>query len=254
MKKAAAPGEGLRLFRWKFVMRPDLCYSKINLFYESGGFMRLRRKPWIDEAIKDYTSILFLEEPKDRKGKWHELFPHPENELHVEFGTGKGQFISGMAALHRNVNYVGMEVQEGVIYYAAKKTAEMDPPLDNVRLILGDVSEILDIFGPGEVDVIYLNFSDPWPKKRHAKRRLTYRDFLKRYALILKEKGEIRFKTDNKDLFDFSIEEFKAMGWQLSDVTYDLHASPVEGDVETEYEEKFSRKGNPVCRLVATRP
>lgn len=121
-------------------------------------------------------------------------------------------------------------------------------------MILGDVSEILDIFAPGEVEVIYLNFSDPWPKKRHAKRRLTYRDFLKRYALILKEDGEIRFKTDNKDLFDFSIEEFTEMGWKLSDVTYDLHQAPVPGDVETEYEEKFSRKGNPVCRLVARRP
>ena len=136
----------------------------------------------------------------------------------------------------------------------SKKPAEKEPPLTNVRLILGDVSEILNIFGEGEVDVIYLNFSDPWPKKRHAKRRLTYRDFLKRYALILKEGGEIRFKTDNKDLFDFSIEEFKAMGWELSHVTYDLHAAPVAGDVETEYEEKFSRKGNPVCRLVARRP
>lgn len=216
--------------------------------------MRLRRKPWIEEAIKNYTSILFLEEPTDMKGKWETQFPCPEQPLHVEFGTGKGQFISGMAALHPDVNYIGMEVQEGVIYYAAQKTAEKDPPVDNVRLILGDVSEILNIFDEGEVDVIYLNFSDPWPKKRHAKRRLTYRDFLKRYAVILKEGGEIRFKTDNKDLFDFSVEEFEAMGWQLSDVTYDLHAAPVPGDVETEYEEKFSRKGNLICRLVARRP
>ena len=125
--------------------------------------MRLRRKPWIDEAIKEYTDILYLEEPTDQKGKWRS-----ENELHVEFGTGKGQFISGMAAIHPQVNFIGMEVQEGVIYYAAKKTAEKEPPLTNVRLILGDVSEILNIFGEGEVDVIYLNFSDPWPKKRHA--------------------------------------------------------------------------------------
>lgn len=216
--------------------------------------MRLRRKPWIEEAIKNYTSILFLEEPTDMKGKWRDQFPHPSQPLHVEFGTGKGQFISGMASIHPDVNYIGMEVQEGVIYYAAQKTAEKDPPLTNVRLILGDVSEILNIFDEGEVDVIYLNFSDPWPKKRHAKRRLTYRDFLKRYATILKEGGEIRFKTDNKDLFDFSIEEFQAMGWTLSDVTYDLHAAPVEGDVQTEYEEKFSRKGNLICRLVARRP
>ena len=167
--------------------------------------MRLRRKPWIEEAIKNYTSILFLEEPTDMKGQWRHQFPDPSKPLHVEFGTGKGQFISGMAALHPDVNYIGMEVREGVIYYAAQKVAEKEPPLSNVRLILGDVSEILNIFGEGEVDVIYLNFSDPWPKKRHAKRRLTYRDFLKRYAVILKEGGEIRFKTDNKDLFDFSL-------------------------------------------------
>ena len=216
--------------------------------------MRLRRKPWIEEAIKNYTSILFMEEPTDMKGKWRSQFPKSDQPLHVEFGTGKGQFISGMAAIHPDVNYIGMEVQEGVIYYAAQKVAEKDPPISNVRLILGDVSEILNIFDEGEVDVIYLNFSDPWPKKRHAKRRLTYRDFLKRYAVILKEGGEIRFKTDNKDLFDFSLEEFRAMGWELSDVTYDLHAAPVAGDVETEYEEKFSRKGNLICRLVARRP
>ena len=213
--------------------------------------MRLRRKPWIDEAIKDYTDILYMEQ---LKGKWNTLFPEPENPIHVEFGTGKGRFISRMASVHPDINYIGMEVQEGVIYYAAKKTAEMDPPVANVRLILGDVKHIQDIFARGEVSVIYLNFSDPWPKARHAKRRLTYREFLKKYEWILKKGGEIRFKTDNKDLFDFSLAEFKEMGWKISFITYDLHRKPVKGDVETEYEEKFSRKGNLVCRLVATRP
>ena len=216
--------------------------------------MRLRRKPWIDEAIKGYTDILYLEVPTRLKGKWNTLFPEPENPIHVEFGTGKGRFISRMASVHPDINYIGMEVQEGVIYYAAKKTAEMDPPVANVRLILGDVKHIQDIFARGEVSVIYLNFSDPWPKARHAKRRLTYREFLKKYEWILKEGGEIRFKTDNKDLFDFSLAEFKEMGWKISFITYDLHREPVKGDVETEYEEKFSRKGNLVCRLVATRP
>lgn len=216
--------------------------------------MRLRRKPWIDEAIKDYTDILYMEGPTRLKGKWNTLFPEPENPIHVEFGTGKGRFISRMASVHPDINYIGMEVQEGVIYYAAKKTAEMDPPVANVRLILGDVKHIQDIFARGEVSVIYLNFSDPWPKVRHAKRRLTYREFLKKYEWILKDGGEIRFKTDNKDLFDFSLAEFKEMGWEISSITYNLHSEPVKGDVETEYEEKFSRKGNLVCRLVATRP
>lgn len=216
--------------------------------------MRLRRKPWIEEAIKDYEGLLYLEEPTALKGKWKDIFDRPEQPLRVEFGTGKGQFISRMADLHRDINYIGMEVQEGVIYYAAKKTAAIDPPLDNVHLILGDVNHIEDIFAPGEVDMIYLNFSDPWPKKRHMKRRLTYRRFLEKYAMILRPGGQIHFKTDNKDLFDFSIEEFKEMGWALSEVTYDLHQNPVPEEVETEYEEKFSRKGNLVCRLVATRP
>ena len=195
-----------------------------------------------------------MEEPTRLKGKWNTLFPEPENPIHVEFGTGKGRFISRMASVHPDINYIGMEVQEGVIYYAAKKTAEMDPPVANVRLILGDVKHIQDIFARGEVSVIYLNFSDPWPKARHAKRRLTCREFLKKYEWILKKGGEIRFKTDNKDLFDFSLAEFKEMGWKISFITYDLHRKPVKGDVETEYEEKFSRKGNLVCRLVATRP
>lgn len=216
--------------------------------------MRLRRKPWIEEAIKDYEGLLYLEEPTALKGKWKDIFAQPEQPLRVEFGTGKGQFISRMADLHRDINYIGMEVQEGVIYYAAQKTAAIEPSLDNVHLILGDVTHIEDIFAPGEVDMIYLNFSDPWPKKRHMKRRLTYRDFLKKYASILRPGGEIHFKTDNKGLFDFSIEELKEMGWALSEVTYDLHKNPVPEEVETEYEEKFSRKGNLVCRLVATRP
>ena len=210
--------------------------------------MRLRRKPWIEEAIKNYTSILFLEEPTDMKGKWETQFPRPEQPLHVEFGTGKGQFISGMAALHPDVNYIGMEVQEGVIYYAAQKTAEKDPPVDNVRLILGDVSEILNIFDEGEVDVIYLNFSDPWPKKRHAKRRLTHVGFLEKYRRLLKKPGELHFKTDNRPLFDFSLEQFEEAGLRVQDVSYDLHAENRSDNIMTEYERKFSGFGEKINR------
>ena len=114
--------------------------------------MRLRRKPWIDEAIKDYTDILYMEEPTRLKGKWNTLFPEPENPIHVEFGTGKGRFISRMASFHPDINYIGMEVQEGVIYYAAKKTAEMDPPVANVRLILGDVKHICLLYTSDAAD------------------------------------------------------------------------------------------------------
>ena len=216
--------------------------------------MRLRRKPWVDEAIHEFDDFVVSRDQEigeEKKGKWSEIFGR-KAPLHVELGTGKGDFISQLAELHPDINYIGIEMQQDVLYSAAKKIAEKE--LKNVRLLVFDINHIEDIFAEGEVDRFYINFCDPWPKKRHAKRRLTYRDFLKRYAVILKEGGEIRFKTDNKDLFDFSVEEFEAMGWQLSDVTYDLHAAPVPGDVETEYEEKFSRKGNLICRLVARRP
>lgn len=216
--------------------------------------MRLRRKPWVDEAIHEFDDFVVSRDQEigeEKKGKWSEIFGR-KAPLHVELGTGKGDFISQLAELHPDINYIGIEMQQDVLYSAAKKIAEKE--LKNVRLLVFDINHIEDIFAKGEVDRFYINFCDPWPKKRHAKRRLTYRDFLKRYAVILKEGGEIRFKTDNKDLFDFSVEEFEAMGWQLSDVTYDLHAAPVPGDVETEYEEKFSRKGNLICRLVARRP
>lgn len=216
--------------------------------------MRLRRKPWIDEAIKEYTDILYLESPVENKGNWKNVFKNPQNPIHVELGTGKGQFISQMAAAHPDVNYIGFERQQGVIYYAAKKVEELDPPVSNVRLLLADVENIEELFAPGEVDCFYINFCDPWPKARHAKRRLTYRSYLARYAAILKKGGEIRLKTDNRDLFDFSLEEFRETGWTLSDVTFDLHSDPVPGDVMTEYEAKFSRKGNKICRLVAKRP
>lgn len=216
--------------------------------------MRLRRKPWIDEAIKEYGHFLYLEAPEGIAGKWRRLFPHPERPLHVEIGTGKGQFISRMAAMHPDVNFVGIERQAGVLYYAGKKVAASETPLSNVRLLLVDAEEIEDLFAPEEVDVFYLNFSDPWPKARHYKRRLTYRGYLARYARLLRTDGEVRFKTDNQGLFAFSIGEFGAAKWRMQSVTFHLHAHPAEGDAQTEYEEKFSRKGNRICRLVAIIP
>lgn len=216
--------------------------------------MRLRRKPWIDEAIKDYKEFLFVECPENIKGHWRSLFPHPERPLHVEIGTGKGQFISRMAALHPDINFVGIERQVGVLYYAGKKVAGSETPLSNVRLLLVDAEEIEDLFAPGEVDCFYLNFSDPWPKARHYKRRLTYRGYLERYARILKKDGEVQFKTDNTGLFAFSIQEFSVSRWRFTSVTFNLHANPVDGDAQTEYEEKFSRKGNHICRLTAMTP
>lgn len=216
--------------------------------------MRLRKKPWIDEAIKEYTDFLYLEFPVENKGKWKQTFSNPKLPLYVELGTGKGRFISQMAEMHPAYNFVGFERQIGVIYYAAKKVGDAEPFLENVKLVLGDITNIEELFVPGEVDCFFINFCDPWPKARHEKRRLTYRSYLNRYASLLASNGKIIFKTDNRDLFDFSVEEFKSMKWELSDINYDLHAAPVEGDVKTEYEEKFSKKGNKICRLVAHRP
>lgn len=216
--------------------------------------MRLRRKPWIDEAIQAFGDFLFLTPPEGIAGRWRSLFPHPEHPLHVEIGTGKGQFIARMAAMHPEINYIGIEREAGVLYYAGKKVAESDPHLSNVRLLLIDAEELSALFALGEVDCFYLNFSDPWPKKRHYKRRLTYRGYLAQYAKLLKQDGEVRFKTDNTGLFAFSIDEFSDMHWRFLNVTFDLHAHPVEGDAQTEYEEKFSRKGNHICRLAAMIP
>ena len=210
--------------------------------------MRLRRKPWIDEAILDYADFLSIGWPENC-GCWQDIFARGERPLWVELGTGKGQFIAGLAAQHEDVNIIGIELQRGVLYYAGQKVAAAE--LANVRLVEGDISELLDVFAPGEVDRFYLNFCDPWPKARHAKRRLTHRGFLEKYATLLAPQGEIHFKTDNHDLFYFSIEEFQALGWTLRDVTDDLHQNEPAENVRTEYEQKFSAKGQPIYRLVA---
>ena len=214
--------------------------------------MRLRRKPWIDEAIKDYSDFLHLESCESYKGKWRTLFKDPDAPLWVELGTGKGNFISQMAQIHKDVNFIGIEIQVGVLYYAGKKCAAAE--VDNVQLLRFDVARLEDIFASGEVDRFFINFCDPWPKKRHAKRRLTYRGFLDRYARLLRENGQIYFKSDNAGLFDFTLDEFRECGWPLSEVTYDLHNSPILNEAMTEYEAKFSAKGQPIFHCVATRP
>ncbi|MDU5914546.1 MAG: tRNA (guanosine(46)-N7)-methyltransferase TrmB [Negativicoccus succinicivorans] len=214
--------------------------------------MRLRRKPWIDEAILDYADFLSIGWSENCRGRWQDIFARGERPLWVELGTGKGQFIAGLAARHEDVNIIGIELQRGVLYYAGQKVAAAE--LTNVRLVEGDISELPEAFAPGEVDRFYLNFCDPWPKARHAKRRLTHRGFLEKYATLLAPQGEIHFKTDNHDLFYFSIEEFQALGWTLRDVTDDLHQNEPAENVRTEYEQKFSAKGQPIYRLVAVVP
>ena len=166
---------------------------------------------------------------------------------------GKGKFLHELAKENPEINYIGIEKYSSVLLRAVEKQDELR--LSNLRFIRMDAENIGDVFAKGEVDRIYLNFSDPWPKDRHAKRRLTSRQFMARYDVILKPDGQVEFKTDNKDLFDFSLEEIKEAGWELPVVTFELHNDSVlnEGNVMTEYETRFSQMGNPICKLIAVR-
>ena len=211
--------------------------------------MRLRNVPGARETIiENHFSI---QEPEQKKGKWAEVFGN-DHPIHIEVGMGKGQFIIEMARRNPEVNYIGIEKYSSVLVRAVEKLEDFEQ--SNLRLIRMDAENIEEVFDKDEVDRIYLNFSDPWPKDRHAKRRLTSTRFLERYNNILTPEGRVMFKTDNKDLFDFSLEQVEEAGWILENHTYDLHHSEYnEGNVMTEYEEKFSAKGNPICRLVAYR-
>lgn len=210
--------------------------------------MRLRNVKGAREeiAVSEYVT----QNPKEQKGKWREAFAS-DAPIHVEIGMGKGKFITTLAELHPEINYVGVEKYASVLIRAIEKKRGRED-LKNLAFLAVDATELPEIFDKDEVDRIYLNFSDPWPKERHARRRLTSGEFLARYEQFLKPGGEICFKTDNRALFDFSLEEAKNAGWELSEVTYDLHHSEyAEGNVMTEYEEKFSAQGNPIHRLVA---
>lgn len=213
--------------------------------------MRLRNVKGSREKIEAYEYA--INEPQTNKGMWTKVFGN-DNPIHIEIGMGKGQFISTLAENNTHINYIGIEKFSSVLIRAIQKQEERQTPLDNLRFIRFDAENICDIFDKNEVNRIYLNFSDPWPKDRHAKRRLTSRQFLERYTDILKDDGYVEFKTDNRGLFDFSVEEVKeSPKWELTTVTYDLHndADLVEGNVMTEYEEKFSSQGNPICKLIA---
>lgn len=211
--------------------------------------MRLRNVPGAKETI--IQSDFSIQEPKTYRGKWKEEFKN-EDPIHIEIGMGKGKFILEMAERNPEINYIGIEKYSSVLVRAVEKTENFEG--ENLRLIRMDAEEIEEVFAPEEVDRIYLNFSDPWPKDRHAKRRLTSARFLERYDHILAPDGRIMFKTDNRNLFDFSLEQIEEAGWILENYTYDLHNSKFnEGNVMTEYEEKFSAKGNPICRLTAYR-
>lgn len=212
--------------------------------------MRLKNVPGSREEIAQ--SRFVIHNPEEQKGKWAEVFGN-ESPLHIEIGMGKGRFLMEMAKRHPEVNYVGIEKYSSVLLRAIQKMEEDELP--NVRFIRMDAEDIVNVFGTEEADRIYLNFSDPWPKDRHAKRRLPSRQFLARYDEILKKDGTIEFKTDNRLLFDFALEELEPAGWKADVVTFDLHGDEklVQGNVMTEYEERFSSMGNPICKYIIRR-
>jgi len=211
--------------------------------------MRIRKKPWAEKEFAANKN--YIKEPQRFKGKWRELFGN-ENPIHIEIGCGKGRFITTMAKLNTDINYIAVERQSMVIASALKKAREKNVG-ENLAFFSADVENLKDFFDTSEVERIYINFCDPWPnKKKWAKRRLTHKRFLKIYEEIFGEKGEIFFKTDNRILFEFSLNEFEARdNWKMKNISLDLHNSDFEGNVMTEYEEKFSSKGIPIFRLEA---
>lgn len=212
--------------------------------------MRLRNITGSREMIAE--SRFVVHEPQEYKGRWRELFSN-DHPLRIEIGMGKGRFIMDLARMHPEINYVGIEKYSSVLLRGIQKM-ETDP-LPNLYFIRMEAEEIADVFDREEVERIYLNFSDPWPKDRHAKRRLPSREFLKRYDEILVRDGVIEFKTDNQDLFRFALEEIAPAGWRLLQMTEDLHHDEkmLAGNVMTEYEEKFSALGNPIYKYVIAR-
>lgn len=209
--------------------------------------MRVRNRPGAAEMLAAHPNFI-ISDPTLWKGKWNELFEN-DHPIHIEIGMGKGQFITGMAKAHPEINYIGVEMQVSVVSIALDKLIEQ--PLPNLKLLHVDGSALTEYFADSEVDQIYLNFSDPWPKKRHEKRRLTYKTFLAVDEQILRPNGEIHFKTDNQGLFEYSLASFSQYGMILKQVWLDLHQSQFEGNIMTEYEEKFSSKGQRIYRVEA---
>lgn len=214
--------------------------------------MRLRNIPGAGDVIENNPYC--INEPATFKGKWKSDVFNNTNPLHVEIGMGKGQFITTLAKLNPQINYIGIERYTSVLLRAVQKIEDEEIP--NLRFICVDAAEVEEFFEVGELDQIYLNFSDPWPKDRHAKRRLTSSVFLGHYDKVLSPEGHIEFKTDNIDLFNFSLEEIEATApWHIDASTFDLHHNEEMnvGNVMTEYEEKFSSIGNPICKVIFSR-
>ncbi len=212
--------------------------------------MRLRNVKGARDVMQESEYV--FADPENMAGTWNDIFGN-DHAIQIEIGMGKGKFITTLAERNPQINYIGIEKYSSVLVRAVEKQNELKLP--NLKFIRMDAEKITDIFGKGEVDQIFLNFSDPWPKDRHAKRRLTSKEYFARYDVILKKDGEVHFKTDNRDLFDFSLEEVENAGWKLKAHTFDLHHDAVlnEGNIMTEYETRFSEEGKPINKLIAYR-
>lgn len=213
--------------------------------------MRLRNIPGSREVIAE--SEFVIHDMEETRGKWAEVFGN-EHPIYIEVGMGKGRFITQLAIENPDKNFIGIEKYSSVLLRAIEKREELSD-LTNLYFLRMDAEDLEKVFAPGEVQGIYLNFSDPWPKDRHAKRRLPSKEFLARYDRILVPEGKVEFKTDNKDLFDFALEQAKEANWDLEACTFDLHHNEemMQGNIMTEYEERFSSQGNPICKMIISR-
>lgn len=209
--------------------------------------MRMRKKPNLIPRMERCKRVL-IEDPKCHRGKWRDLMPQAE-EIYLELGCGKGRFTAETAAQNPKALYIAVERVPDAMVIAMERVCAQE--LSNVFFIDGDVARLQEFFAPGEISRIYINFCDPWPSNRHAKRRLTHPDFLMRYRQVLDAAGEIHFKTDNHDLFEWSLFQFPRAGFELSQVTRNLHANGICG-IMTDYEEKFHNLGTPINRCVAS--
>lgn len=207
----------------------------------------MRNKPWAFDYLESNAHLVDINNEYAKKIK--DFFP-VDRELHIEVGTGMGTFITTLASRNPDINYVGIELDKNVMIRVVEKVKELD--LDNLRLVLLDANTITDYFNSDEVDKIYLNFSDPWPKNRHAKRRLTHSGFLSSYKEILKDDSIIEFKTDNRGLFEFSLHSMNAFGMRFQALNLDVHDNEPEDNIRTEYEEKFSSRGHKIYWIQAS--
>jgi len=213
---------------------------------------RVRKQAGAKELLQSYAPLVVLE-PYNYKGRWQEVFAKPQ-PIQIEIGMGRGNFIFEKAKANPDINFLGIEVIEEIINEDLERMEQKGGVPDNLRIIWINAQNLADIFAPAEVDKLYLNFSDPWPKNRHRKRRLTHANFLKQYEQILVPNGLVEQKTDSKELFEFSLNELAEQNWKFKKISLDLYNNLPEDNIATEYEEKFVKRGLPIYYLKAQKP